>query len=69
MVGVGHGRAHVLEVRPQFRMVLGDLVLPNAHEEHDGAAVGVAELSEQLMADRGEADQRPGRPTPIEEAA
>jgi hypothetical protein len=30
-------------------MVFGDLVLPNPRAEHYGAAVGVAELSEQLI--------------------
>jgi hypothetical protein len=66
MVGLSHGREHVLEVRPKFRMVFGDLVLPNPREEYDGAAVGVAELSEQLIGAHAERlisapDDHPGQ--------
>src|SRR5918999_656810 len=30
-------------------MVLGDLVLPNPREQHDGTAVGVGELGEEIL--------------------
>jgi hypothetical protein len=49
MIGAGHGRNHVIEVRPQFRMVRGDLVLPDPREQYDGPAVRVGELSEQML--------------------
>jgi hypothetical protein len=49
MVGLANGREHAFEVCPQFRMIPGDLVLPNPREQHHGTAVGVVELSEQVL--------------------
>jgi hypothetical protein len=54
MVGRGHGREHALEVRAQFRMISGDLVLRNPREQDHGTAVGVGELSEQVIGGHAE---------------
>ena len=49
MVRLRHGPEDVLEVRPQLRMVFDDLVLPDPLRQHHGPAIGVRELSEQML--------------------
>jgi hypothetical protein len=49
VVRLRHGPEHVLEVRPQLRMVSDDLVLPDPLRQHHGPAIGVGELSEQML--------------------
>jgi hypothetical protein len=49
VVPLRHGPEHVLEVRPQLRMVFDDLVLPDPLGQHHGPALGIGELSEQML--------------------
>jgi hypothetical protein len=69
VVRLRHGPEHLLEVRPQLRMVFDDLVLLDPLRQHHGAAIGLGEPSEQMLIG-GHAERLINAPDdhPIEEA-